>query len=100
MKGESKMLKDNKKVGGGWNLNLYGVILSSILLISIAVISNNASTGEPTKNQMRAFEEFNRRNGGNWKADWNDVLGNPIAVFVLDGKYTKKKPIPDHFLRV
>jgi hypothetical protein len=44
---------------------------------------------------MKAFEEFNRRNGGNWKADWNDALGNPIAVF--DGKYTKKKPIPNHF---
>jgi hypothetical protein len=45
------------------------------------VISNNASTGEPTKDQMKAFEEFNRRNGGNWKADWNSFLGNPIAVF-------------------
>jgi hypothetical protein len=53
------------------------------------VISNNASTGEPTKDQMKAFEEFNKRNGGNWKVDCNDVLGNPIAVF--DGKYTKKK---------
>jgi hypothetical protein len=41
---------------------------------------------------MKAFEEFNRRNGGNRKADWNDILGNPVAVF--DGKYTKKKPIP------
>ena len=99
MKGESKMLKDSKKVGG-WNLNLYGVILFSILLISIAVISNNASTGEPTKDQMKAFEEFKARNGGNWIADWNDVLGNPVAVFVLDGKYTKKKPIPNHFLKV
>ena len=59
------------------------------------MISNNASTGEPTKDQMKAFEEFNRKNGGNWKADWNDVLGNPIAVF--GGKYTKKKPIPNHF---
>jgi hypothetical protein len=41
---------------------------------------------------MKAFEEFNRRNGGNWKADWNSFPGNPIAVF--DGKYTKRKPIP------
>jgi hypothetical protein len=76
----------------GGSLNLYGVILFSILLISIAVISNNASTGEPTKDQMKAFEEFNRRNAGNWKADWNSFLGNSIAVF--DGKYTKRKPIP------
>jgi len=59
------------------------------------VISNNASTGEPTKGQTKAFEEFNRRNGGNWKADWNDMLGNPVAVF--GGKYMKKKPIPNHF---
>jgi hypothetical protein len=59
------------------------------------VISNNVSLGEPTKGQMKAFEEFNRRNGGNWKADWNSFLGNPVAVF--DGKYTKKKPIPNHF---
>ena len=41
---------------------------------------------------MKAFEEFNRKNGGNWKADWNDILGNLIAVF--DGKYTKKKLVP------
>jgi hypothetical protein len=41
---------------------------------------------------MKAFEEFNRRNGGNWKVDWNSFLGNSTAVF--DGKYTKRKPIP------
>jgi hypothetical protein len=50
-----------------------------------------------TLDQRKAFEEFKARNGGNWIADWNDVLGNPVAVFVLDGKYTKKKPIPNHF---
>jgi hypothetical protein len=48
-----------------------------------------------TLDQRKAFEEFKARSGGNWIADWNDVLGNPVAVF--NGKYTKKKTIPNHF---